>query len=325
MNILVTGIGWLGTRFVELLTANNKEDNVRCLMMRREKVPYLIKKRCQIVRGDVREYHTLVDAVRDIDLVFHLAGVIHAKPKDLIETNFHGTQFLLSASLNSKVKKFIYVSSNSAVGHTNGYMMDEIQARVPYMSYGYSKYLAEELVQQVGLNRFLELDTVIIRPCWYYGPDQPKRQTKLFKMIKGGKPIIFGDGRNLRSMSYIDNVIQALLLAKEYDDSGQTFWIADKKPYTINEIYETIASLLNVGSYKPKHIPSFISSGLRKADVLIQKLGFYNSYIHVGGEMTLNIVCDISKARRELGYNPEIELEEGMRRSIKWCKDQQLL
>lgn len=324
MNILVTGIGWLGTRFVESLTANNKEDNVRCLMMRRERVPYLINKRCQVVRGDVREYYTLVDAVKDVDLVFHLAGVIHAKPKDLMEINALGTDNLLLASVREKVKKFIYISSNSAVGYTKEKeLMNETRRWYPYMTYGASKFIAEYLT--LTTSDSFDIKTIILRPCWYYGINQPKRQTKLFKMIKKGKPIIFGDGRNLRSMSYIDNVIQALLLAKDYNGDEQLFWIADRKPYTINEIYETIANLLEVKNYKPRHIPTFVSNGLRKADALIQKLGFYNSYIHVGGEMTLNIACDISKARKELGYNPKIELQEGMRRSIKWCKAQQLL
>jgi len=113
-NILVTGMpGWLGTRFVELLTADNKKDNVRCLVLRRVKVPYLIEKRCQIVRGDIREFCSLWDVAKDIDIVYHLAGIIHAKPKGLMEVNYKGTENLILSC--RKVKKFIYVSSNSAM------------------------------------------------------------------------------------------------------------------------------------------------------------------------------------------------------------------
>jgi len=183
--------------------------------------------------------------------------------------------------------------------------------------------MAEAIVR--NYSELYNFDYVIIRPCWFYGPNQPERQTKLFRMIKKGKPLIIGDGRNIRSMSYIDNTVQALLLAKKYNKPRGTFWIADKRPYTMNEIYETIANLLDVKNYKPRYLPSFISSVGEKLDGFLQSMGLYNQYIHVAGESTSNIACSIVKAEKELNYKPEIELEEGMRRSIEWCRKNQLL
>jgi len=229
----------------------------------------------------------------------------------------------LKACEQNNVKRIIYISSNSAVGYSKEKtLMDEGTFREPYMSYGKSKWLAEEYVRGYWESR--KIEGIILNPCWYYGPNQPERQTKLFKMIKSGRPIVFGDGRNLRSMTYIDNLIDAIFLAAESDTWNTTYWIADERPYTTIEIYETIAELLGV-DIKPIHIPSFTSSAFRLLDRVLQKVGIYSSYIHVAGEMTLNIACDISKAKRELGYEPKISLREGMYESIKWCKRKNLI
>jgi len=167
-----------------------------------------------------------------------------------------------------------------------------------------------------------KIETVIIRPCWFYGPNQPLRQTTFFKMIKKGNPIIFGDGNNLRSMSYIDNTIQGLILAGEKKKAlGQTYWITDKRPYSTIEIYQTIAELLNV-KLEPRYLPKIVSSCCEIADDLLQEFGFYNKEIHVAGEMDKNIACSIKKAEEELGYKPKIELKEGMKRSIEWLRNQ---
>ncbi len=77
----------------------------------------------------------------------------------------------------------------------------------------------------------VEIETVLVRPPWFYGPNQPPRQTLFFRMIRAGKAPIVGSGRNLRSMSYIDNLCQGLLLAAMTPRAnGQTYWIADRRP-----------------------------------------------------------------------------------------------
>jgi nucleoside-diphosphate-sugar epimerase len=189
------------------------------------------------------------------------------------------------------------------------------------MAYGRSKLLAEQAVQQAHSSGAIE--TVIIRPCWFYGPGQPARQTRLFRMIRGGRPVIFGTGENLRSMSYVDNVVQGLMLAGKHPTaSGKIYWVADERPYTTLEIYECIAQLLHVAKLRPRRVPGLICASLRIADRMLQVTGRYQSEVHVGGEMNLDIACSIQKAQTELGYSPTISLEDGMRRSIDWCRAQ---
>lgn len=165
------------------------------------------------------------------------------------------------------------------------------------------------------------IETTILRPCWFYGPGQPERQTRFFKMIQKGRPVMFGDGHNQRSMSYVDNTVDALMLVLENEKAvGQTYWIADERPYRTVEIYATVAEILQV-DLKPRRVPSLVSQTCRVVDKLLQSANTYVQEIHVAGEMDQNIVCDIGKARRELGYEPKIGLREGMRRSLEWCRE----
>ncbi len=141
-------------------------------------------------------------------------------------------------------------------------------------------------------------------------------------MIKGGKPIVFGRGDNLRSMSYVDNTVQGLLLAGSVEKAaGKTYWITDRRPYSFIEIIETVAKILGV-EVRPRYLPGFGSDVARLVDSLMQMAGLYNQEIHVAGELAASIAVSIDAARRDLGYDPEIELEEGMRRSIDWCRAQ---
>jgi len=322
MNILVTGYpGWLGSRLVERLLKESRH-KLRVLCLRN--IPVRASSNLQIVRGDVRELYTLIEATRDIDLVIHAAGIIHARPKTLIEVNAQGTLNMLRACEHNNVDRMIYISSNSAAGYTEDkVLMTEGTLRKPYMAYGKSKFLAEEYVN--GYCTDGKIRALTLRPCWYYFSNQPPRQTRLFKMIQSGRPIIFGDGLNIRSMTYIDNLVDAILLAIESPFTNRTYWIADERPYTINEIYETIADLLNVEDFNPIHIPKIASDLARVGDKALQKLGLYSTYLHVAGEMSLNIACSIERARRELGYEPRVSLREGMKRSIEWCRKKGLL
>jgi nucleoside-diphosphate-sugar epimerase len=169
------------------------------------------------------------------------------------------------------------------------------------------------------------LETVIVRPPWFYGPDQPPRQTLFFRMVKEGKAPLVGGGENLRSMVYVDNLTQGLLLAATHPAAaGQIYWIADRRPYAMREIIDTIERLLEEEfripvAHRRLRLPGFASTVAEAADAVIQAAGLYQQKIHVLSEMNKTIACSIQKAERELGYRPQVALEEGMRRSIRWC------
>jgi nucleoside-diphosphate-sugar epimerase len=277
----------------------------------------------EIANADLRD-RRLPDGLLDgIDTVFHCAGIVHAKRiKDLYAVNVDATRNLLDAAIARKVRRFVFVSSNSPAGLNASptQLMTEEDPPRPYLNYGLSKLQSEWLVNDA--HRAGNIEGVIVRPCWFYGPNQPLRQTTFFKMIKGGKPPIVGKGDNLRSMSYVDNTIQGLLLARDVPKAaGRTYWITDRRPYSFIEILETVGKLLGV-SIRPRYLPRLTGDVARLSDSLLQMTGLYNQEIHVLGELGESIAVTIDRARRELGYEPTIELEEGMRRSIEWCRSQ---
>jgi len=211
----------------------------------------------------------------------------------------------------------------------NDHLFDEKSPYHPYMNYGKSKHLSELVVKEE--QALGKLETVIIRAPWFYGPFQPPRQKLFYKMIRDGKVPIVGGGENRRSMVYIDNLSQGILLAAIHSGAnGEVYWIADENPYTMNQIVDTIEYLLeNEFGQRCKHkrlrllgIASEIAFGI---DWMIQKTGLYYQKFHVLSEMNKTIACSINKAKEELGYEPTITLEEGMRRSLDCLKKDGLL
>ena len=235
---------------------------------------------------------------------------------------------LLNAAITAGVKRAVVVSSNSPCGcnpHPD-HLFDELSPYNPYLNYGRSKMQMELAIKTVQDR----LETVIIRAPWFYGPNQPPRQTLFFRMIREGKAPVVGNGNNLRSMSYVDNLCQGLVLAAGTDlAKNQVYWIADKRPYSMNEILDTVERLLETEfnrkcAHKRLRLPGFASSFAYMADSTLQTLGLYHQKIHVLSEMNKTIACSVARAEQELGYRPAVELQEGMRRSLRWCVDQGL-
>jgi nucleoside-diphosphate-sugar epimerase len=278
------------------------------------------------VVGDLKDLSVehLKGLLNDQDTVIHMAGIIHPKRiQDLYDVNYLGTEKLLRASELAEVKEFIYISSNSAYG-TNPHHdipMNEDSPLNPYMAYGRSKALAEMAVRRYWEKGAFETTTLI--PTWYYGPNQPERQTRLFRMIRDGKAIISGNGYNLRSMTFIDHLCQAILLSLGRS-SGEKYWISDYRPYPMIEIYSTIAELLGV-SLKVRTLPKMASKMARIADSFLQRLGKYSQDVHVLGELDRDIYCSVKKAMKDLHYNPSVPFYHGMRFSIEWCRERGLL
>ncbi|MDP6125632.1 MAG: NAD(P)-dependent oxidoreductase [Candidatus Latescibacteria bacterium] len=341
---VITGApGWLGTRLVRLIAEGMSdvpafadgapERQVRCLVLPQQDAAPLTKidGKFDAVTGDVTEPKSLPALFEGASggTLFHCAGVIHPTKglSQFYDVNVQGTSNVLAAAKDAGVKRVVHVSSNSPVGvnRSPDSVFDETSPYNPYMHYGKSKRMGEELVRQAHNQG--DLETAIVRPPWFYGPDQPPRQTLFFHMIRDGKGPIVGDGNNRRSMAYVDNICQGLLLCEQVDAAnGQTYWIADRQPYTMNEVLDTVERLMEEEfsvqvAHKRLKLPGFASGFALLADKMLQGVGLYHQKIHVLSEMNKTIACSISKAEKELGYDPKIALEEGMRRSLKWMVD----
>lgn len=346
MRVLLTGVpGWLGSRFLEILNEGSDDTavpeelrkyftgaEVSCLVLPNQDISFLERlerKSIHIYRGDLREGKSLFDFLKEAEgsVLVHLAGIIHPRAhiRELFELNVRGSETLIQSALRRNIKKIIVISSNSPVGCNpdRTHLFTEESAYHPYMAYGRSKMELENMVRQYT-SRY-DADITILRPCWFYGPNQPDRQTRYFTMVREGKAPLVGDGGNRRSMSYVDNTCQAILRAIVNPASrGQTYWVADERPYPMIEIIDTIRIVLHEDFDIPVknsylRLPSFTSDCACLVDGLIQKFGLYNQKIHVLSEMNKNIACSIDKAVRELGYHPTVSLREGMSRSVSWC------
>lgn len=324
---LVTGApGWLGNRLVRKLALEGVE--TRCLVLAGSDVSALRDAGAEVVEGDVLLPDTLSGAVEGVDTVFHAAGIIHTGSfglADLDRVNTRGTKNLLEAAVRADVRRFVHVSSNSAAGcnRRREVPMDERTPVRPYMRYGRSKSLAEGAVNDAWARGAIE--TTVLRPCWYYGPGQPERQTRLMKMIVLGKAPLFGDGANLRSMTYVDNLCDAMVLAAGADIArGETYWIADERPYSTLEIYRTLADILGV-ELRTSTYPAFSSAGAALVDGMLQAVGLYQMEIHVAGEMYKDITCSVEKAKKDLGWRAPTDLRDGMVESVRWARDAGLL
>jgi nucleoside-diphosphate-sugar epimerase len=338
---IVTGAaGWLGTALMHALTDADgpwrRGGTIRALVTNRVEGDRLrrLGPGVEPVIGDVTQPPTLEPLFGSLPVgvgidVIHTAGVIHPRRiADLDAVNHQGTRAMLELAARHGARRFVHVSSNSPFG-TNAHPGDRFrndEPYHPYYGYGRSKMDAELAVADAVAGG---LDAVIVRPPWFYGPHQPPRQTTFFKMVRAGKFPVIGSGEQVRSMGYVDNLVQGVVRAELVaTPPGRGWWIADARPYPVNEIVTTVGRALADEGFEVTpnsvRLPAIAGRLAELADAAIQRSGRYVQQVHVLGEMDKNIACDIGVARTELGYEPDVELYDGMRRSIRWCREQGL-
>ena len=333
--LVVTGAaGWLGTALLDaagrqadpelpafgrLRVLAGSPSEVRAL---RQSAPS-----AEIVIGDVTEPATvdeLLDGIEGADVI-HAAGVIHPTAESEFErVNTGGTRAVIDGAVRSGARRLVHISSNSPFGCNPG-PGDRFRANEPfnpYMGYGRSKMLAELAVREAPAS----LETVILRPPWFYGPFQPARQTRFFSSVRKGRFPLFGAGRNRRSMVDVEALADASLRACLVEEAaGNAYWVADARPYEMREVIETVREALAAEGYEVEgsipRFPSAIADAARRADAALQARGRYVPEVHVLSEMNQTIACDVSAAEEELGYRPPQELLSGMRRAVAWCRD----
>lgn len=335
-NTVITGAGgWLGTGLVSAFTKDDthrRSGLIRALVRDRSDADRLSSGPGNVepvigdltVDGDIEKLFEGLSGTTD---VIHAAGVIHPSTFDELDAVNHlGTASLLAIASRANARRVVHISSNSPFG-TNASRTDTFrndEPYHPYYGYGQSKMMAELKVIEAANEG---LNVVMVRPPWFYGPHQPARQTQFFTMVRTGRFPVLGDGGQRRSMVYIGNLVQGVVLAElTPTEPGLGWWIADDHAYTVNEIVETVGDVMRELGFdvKPNRVrlPNFVGSIAERVDGLLQSSGRYNQQFHVLGEMNKTIAVDIAAARRDLGYEPEVALAEGMRRSVQWCIEQ---
>jgi nucleoside-diphosphate-sugar epimerase len=326
---VVTGAsGWLGRNLVPLLAARGAP--VRCLVRTPLEGSELEVGSPSVVTiaGDVRDptdLDRLFEGARDAT-VFHAAAVIHpgSGTREFFDVNVGGTALVIDRARRAGARRIVHVSSNSPFGEDRDpdALLDEDAPYRPASGYGRSKMEAELLVVRAG--RAGDVETVVVRAPWFYGPGQPRRQTRFLSMVRRGLFPLVGAGTNRRSLAYTPALAEGLLRAELSERAaGRAYWLADARPYPMGEIIQSVKSALAaeglVVAPRQPRLPGAIGELAGAIDRALQRVGRYSQELHVLSEMNKTIACSVERARSELGYTPPSSLLPGMRESVRWC------
>lgn len=340
--ILVTGAGgWLGERVVRALSLGTSGlgalgrggQRVRCLVPGDAAAAPLGGLGVSLVRGDLRRAEdcaAFCDGAAD-GLLLHLAQLDESAGRTRLmrEVNLTGTRNLLAAARRAGLRRMVLLSTGDAVGFSAYHDLspEEAPPVTPYLTHGRLAAAREALLDAVPADA---LETVVARVPWCYGPGQPGRLVGLLRRIKEGRVLFLGDGGNQVPLVHVDSAVLGLLLCGFVPGAaGGRYWIADARSYPLARIVEAIrlAMQRDFGLRPParaRHIPGALADAARTLEVLLEAFGLASDRLRHWSELNLSAHCDIGPARRDLGYEPQVELREGMRRQVAWMLEQGL-
>lgn len=318
MKAFITGgTGFIGSHLVDRLIADGNH-SLHCLVRAKER--WLEGKPFERVHASLNDIHTLKPALEGTDVIFHLAGVVKAPDdKTFFSVNVEATENLLRLAQKFEVPKVIILSSLAAAGPSTHHTITEHDAMRPVSRYGQSKKQMEEMIARVADGK---TSVSVLRPSAVYGPREEDIFTFFQVAAKGICPIVgSGEGKPL-SIAHVDDVVDGILLAEKDRRLGvETFFIASARGYTWHEIRDATSEALGK-KLATIHVPEKLVEGVGTAVETIAS--FFGKYPVMNQdkarEMVLPWVCSVEKARRELGYDPKIDLFSGIKQTIDWYR-----
>jgi nucleoside-diphosphate-sugar epimerase len=305
MKALVTGGGgFIGSHLVERLLQDGYEVRVldNFATGRRENLATVLAE-VELIEGDIQSYERGHNAVRGCNLVFHQAA-LPSVPRSIQDpltstaTNVTGTLNVLLAARDEGVRRVVYASSSSVYGANRELPQREDMPALPIAPYAVSKLAAEGYCR--AFSHVYGLETVSLRYFNVFGPRQdPLSQYAaviprfITALLEGERPVIFGDGEQSRDFTYVDNAVDATVLAAEADGvTGETFNVACGQQTTLNELLDHVRSL----SGKPV-----------EATHADQQPGDLR-----------HSLADVSRAQEALGYEPTTDVRTGLERTFAY-------
>ncbi|HLZ42218.1 MAG TPA: SDR family oxidoreductase [Candidatus Sulfotelmatobacter sp.] len=306
---LITGIGgFIGSSLAQALLARGEQvrgiDNF--CTGKRENLAGMLD-RIDFREADILDLDAMHKACAGVDFVLHEAA-IPSVPKSVLDplgsnrANVDGTVNVLVAARDAKVKRVVYAASSSAYGDTPTLPKYEGMKPDPISPYAVAKLASEQYM--ISFYRCYQLETVCLRYFNIFGPRQDPSSPYsgvlakfITLMLRGEQPTVYGDGEQSRDFTYVDNAVEANLLACKAPSgkvAGQVFNVATGRRVTLNETFKLLQPMTNYAG-QPQYGPE------RNGDI---KHSF----------------ADISRAKAGLGYNPVVDFEEGLRRTVQWYR-----
>lgn len=321
----VTGAsGFTGGHLCDALI--KKGYSVTALVRKSSKVDRLKEKGITLVEGDLADPASLKGKIKNIDLVFNIAAMYRQEVSKDVFTKVHvaGTGALLDESISAGVKRFIHCSTVGVQGEIENPPAKETAPFNPGDHYQESKLEGEQLALSYFKDK--KIDVVVVRPVGIYGPGDT-RFLKLFKHIYKGNFKMIGSGKVLYHLTFVEDLVEGIILAGETPKaSGQIYTIGGEEYLPLEELVKMIANILDKPVSKlhiplfPVYAASFLCEMICKPlkidpPLYRRRLDFF----------TKDRAFDISKAKKELGYTPEVSLQEGLTRTAEWYKENGLL
>lgn len=303
--VLVTGCGG---RFGRVVAGRLLKDGyvVRGLVMNRSMLTQLPAGVVPFI-GDIMDREIMMNACDGANIVVHLAAIVSeykSDTKKLVEVNVEGTRNVLDVCERFRIEHFLFSSTVDVYGRVRKGALTEESPLRPTDKYGYSKMLAERVVGEYRDS----IESTVFRMATVYGPGFEDSFFKVIRLIREQKAYIVGDGQNKLALTHANDAAEGFSLAIEKRMSkGKTYNLSDGHEYTQQYLFNVVADTLGVPR-PTRHISPLLVKVLAKTHgVDSDELRF----------LTSNRSLDISLIRRELGFEPKVDIKDGIYEAIK--------
>ncbi|MEK2643801.1 NAD-dependent epimerase/dehydratase family protein [Bdellovibrio sp. BCCA] len=327
MKILVTGAnGFLGSWVTKALV--NEGHNVYALVRPKSDISELEGVNCKYVHGDVTDIHSLLEAFKGVDTVFHLAGVIAYKKSQramMDKVNVQGTANVVSVCREHKVRRLVYLSSVVAIGAgytPNDILNEESPYNVADLNLGYfeTKHQAEQIVKAACDKG--EINAVMLNPSTIYGAGDAKKGSRKMqlKVAQGKLKFYTSGGVNVVA---VEDVVAGILSAWKNGRKGERYILSGEN-ILIKDLFAMIAA--EAGVKAPSHLlPDGLLHAVGAVGDFMEKMGLKGPLSRENAyTATMYHWFDSSKAQSELDFKPR-PAREAIHNSVQWMKDQGLL
>jgi nucleoside-diphosphate-sugar epimerase len=326
MKVLVTGAtGFLGGALARRL--HRMGWDVTAHGRNARKIDQLENEGLRVLQTDLKDKSAITAACKDQEIVFHCAAFPSpwGNFEAFYQANVIGTRNVIHGCVEHQVKRLVYVSTPSIYfDYKSRINVKETDALPePVSNYSATKTLAEQEVDEAFAKG---LPTITIRPRALFGPGDTVIFPRLIPRLKSGRLPILGDGENKVDLTYIENVVDALLLCAESPANtlGKKYNISNGEPVKIWELIERICAELNLPKPKRKISYSTANTAASVLELIYTLIPTHPEppLTRISVSMLANsTTLDISAAKNELGYQPKISVDEGFDKFMHWWKE----